>query len=287
MQIVYFCKMKGLKKLFRFYVFSNIHVALAGFCLTLLTVFKFNTSSFYYAIFVFFAIMLSYTFIREVEVRLGKIKWYKAWYEENFKKVFFLNAIGGSVLFFLFWFKKIELFSLGILVPFFLVTLFYVIPIYKSCFLEFSFRSFPFIKIYSIALVWGGVTVLFPLSGALVNYVDKWLYFIQVVLFIIAITIPFDIRDVATDEKKIQTIPQLVGVKKAKYIGVFLAILFAVVELFKPEFSLEVPFVGILIITFNLLVSPFKKRLFTSFWVEATPIFWLLMYLFVEYFTKY
>lgn len=279
--------MKGLKGGFKFYIFSNVHVALAGFCLTLLTIFKFNISSFYYAVFVFFTILFSYTFIRMVEVRLGKIKWYKVWWKENKKKIFFLNIIGVVSLVFLFGFKKISMTSLWVLIPFIAITLFYVIPIYKTSFLEFSFRNFPFIKIYSIALVWGGVTVLFPLFGSLVNWADRGLYFFQIVLFVMAITIPFDIRDVATDEKKMQTIPQLVGVKKAKYIGVFLAILFAVIELFKPKFSLEVPLVSVLIIVFNLVASPFKKRLFTSFWVEATPVFWLLMYLLVEYFKKH
>ena len=49
-------------------------------------------------------------------------------------------------------------------------------------------------------------------------------------VFIIAITIPFDIRDVEYDKKKTYTIPMLVGDKMAKKIAVFFITFFLIID---------------------------------------------------------
>lgn len=72
-------------------------------------------------------------------------------------------------------------------------------------------REFPGIKIVLVSSVWTVVTILIPLieAGQLSSEIVPFL--IQQFIFLFILCLPFDIRDVEVDEKKIKTIPQLIG----------------------------------------------------------------------------
>jgi hypothetical protein len=169
-------------------------------------------------------------------------------------------------------------------IPFAFITFFYAIPLFKIGKLHISFRNFPAIKIFSIAIAWAGVTVLFPLleAGYHFNY-DVYLEFFQRILILIAYTIPFDIRDVYFDDKELKTIPQLVGVQKSKILGTVLLLLFVLISLFKNSyFEKEVSsdiVIAIITILFLWNSTAKKSRYYTSFFVEAIPIIWFLILL--------
>ena len=105
--------------------------------------------------------------------------------------------------------------------------------------------------------------------------------FVQRFLILIAITIPFDIRDVNSDFKSLKTLPQLFGVKNVKILGTGLLVLFIIFGLWN-NFFLKTD-VLIAIITGILLwfSSESKNRYYTSFWVESIPIIWLTLILIV------
>jgi hypothetical protein len=74
-----------------------------------------------------------------------------------------------------------------------------------------NLRDIPGIKIYIIALVWVLITVIVPyLIDTNLNFQKTLILFGAEVLFMISITIPFDIRDINLDEKSKKTIPQLI-----------------------------------------------------------------------------
>lgn len=281
--------MSFIKKIGDFYIFSNIHVALAGFFLTKITLLKFELANSLAPLFVGLSIIVSYNFIRFVEIKTNRLNWFKNWFIRNEKYVLVLSLISiffiGSILLS----KSFNLMSLIILFPFAFMTFFYVIPLFKIGKTEVSFRNFPIIKIFSIAIAWAGITVLFPLIEAGFNFTfNVYIEFVQRLFFLIAITIPFDIRDVQTDSKSLKTLPQVFSIKMSKVIGYVLLIGFVGLEFLKVDFIISDIYVLLLIAIITSLFLAFssvtKSRYYTSFWVESVPIIWFgLIMLFLEY----
>jgi len=270
--------MQFLKKIFDFYVFSNIHVALAGFSMAKITLLTFGDNSFISPIFVALSIIVSYNFIRFYEVKTDRLGWLKGWFFKYKTAVFFVSICSLIGIFYLLFFTNFNLKSLLILLPFAFMTLFYVIPIFTINGVEVSFRNFPGIKIFSIAVAWAGVSVLFPLYE--IGYIfDALVYveFLQRILILIAITLPFDIRDVNSDSSSLKTIPQIIGVNNTKLVGFLLLVLFIVLGFIQN--SNEIIDIVIAIVTglFLWFSSASKSRFYTSFWVEAIPVFWLIL----------
>ncbi len=274
--------MQFLKKIVNFYIFSNIHVALAGYCITKITVLKYGIQQSYVPFFVAVSIIISYSFIRFIELKSNKLNWLKDWFYYNIKSILILCVTCGVLLLFIVFFTGFNRNSLLTLFPFALMTFFYVIPIFKIKNLEFSFRNFPAVKIFSIAFAWAGITVLFPLNEANVNFsFDVFLDFIQRFALLIVITLPFDIRDLKSDPENLKTLPQVLGVKASKFIGVFLLVFTVGLEFLKNVF-VENNLIELLIISFIIglflwFSSEKKSRYYTSFWVESIPVYWLIL----------
>ena len=89
-------------------------------------------------------------------------------------------------------------------------------------------------KIFLIAIVWTFVTTIL-----VANEDDKllWHKLIPIIIdrfcFVLAITIPFDIRDLKYDDKRIKTIPILFGVAGSKLI----AYCFVLLSIFSVAFQ--------------------------------------------------
>ena len=125
-----------------------------------------------------------------------------------------IGVIGAGVSFLL---MSKEVWML--LAPFAFLSLAYVLPIIGRKGTKTKLREFGLNKIFSIAVVWAVVTVFIPLvntNGLLVLYYgDYWLMSLERAIFIFAITLPFDVRDIRNDRKiNVKTIPILIGVKK-------------------------------------------------------------------------
>lgn len=177
--------------------------------------------------------------------------------------------------------------SLMILFPFAFMTFFYAIPLFKIGKLEVSFRNFPMVKIFSIVIAWAGISVFFPLYEANYQLTSAvYLEFFQRILFLLAITIPFDIRDVNTDSKSLKTLPQIIGITSSKVLGIFFLFGFVLLEVFKENFT-YIGFLIVLIISmitgiFLWFSSPKRPRYYTSFWVESIPIIWMGLLIFIK-----
>jgi len=81
--------------------------------------------------------------------------------------------------------------------------------------------------------------------------------------------------------KTLRTIPQVLGVQKSKIVGYVLLLIVVSLEFLKENFSISEMYVlvivSIVIALFLTFSSPKKTRYYTSFWVEAIPIVWLVL----------
>jgi len=257
-------------------------VALAGLCMAKITLLKFENNAHFTPVFVGLSIVVSYNFIRFYELKTNRLSSLRGWFLTHLMILGVLSFLSGIGLLYILFFLDFNMNALKVLFPFLLMTIFYVIPLFKIGNMEFSFRNFPGLKVFSIGISWAGVTVLFPLYEAEIEFTPGvYLEFIQRILILIAIIIPFDIRDVQSDSKKLTTLPQVLGVYGAKWLGLVLLILFVMLSLWSQEqLNSEVVInivVAIITALFLWFSSPEKSRFYTSFWVEAIPVFWFIL----------
>jgi 4-hydroxybenzoate polyprenyltransferase len=105
-----------------------------------------------------------------------------------------------------------------------LLALLYVSPVFKN---QKRIRDLPYLKLFLIGLVWTWVCVVIPLNDVNIHLSGQhWFIIIEKCLFIIAITLPFDIRDLKIDQvHEIKTIPVLLGPRNSKMISMILLLL--------------------------------------------------------------
>ena len=275
--------MKALRQVFDFYINSSIHVALAVVSLSWLTLLEFqasNDNSILY--FIFFASITGYNFVKYFGLAKFHHRSLANWLK--FIQVFsMLSFVLMCYYAFQIHFKTyIYLAGMG------LITFLYAIPFLPRRFLideKQNLRSVGGIKIYVIAIVWSGVTVLIPLVNNGVNISGEvFITALQRFVFVIVLTLPFEIRDLKFDNLKLATIPQKIGELWTKIIGVILLLIFYSLEFFKTEVSSK----WIIIISIITLISLFfllnanrnQGKYYSGFWVESIPILWLLLALF-------
>lgn len=258
------------KQLFDFYLNSSIHVALAVTSFAAITMFnlrlEIDTDLLF---FIFFSTIIGYNITK---------------YSGSHQ----LPEAGSDPS------KSLIVFSLICVVPFLyffttqpwsvilisglmgLITISYSWPfLWKRS----NLRDITGLKIFVIAFVWSMVTVILP---ALSNgfHIDRNLVIelIQRYIFVLVLTLPFDIRDVRFDTYQLGTIPQIIGIKRTRLMGVILLCLVVLSEFLKTPLLINQAFIlaAISILTaFFLMRSVVKQtKYYASFWVESIPIIW-------------
>jgi len=270
--------MSILKRLFSYYVFSNIHVSIAAFCLVKITLTDYEISDNTIPYFVLISTLVSYNFIRFYQID-DIDKSVSKWIISNKKSLILLNVVALMLLMVLTF--KIKLADVLILIPFVFATVFYVVPLSKK---KKNLRSIASLKLFLIAFSWAGITVLLPLIHHDISIsLNGWVVFVQRFLIMIALAIPFDIRDFKFDKEEIRTLPQTIGVKKSKYLGSAVLLLFFALEFLRNSNDPTLISAFIVTISSFLLLIFAKKdqnRNYTSFWVEAIPVYWYLLIIF-------
>jgi hypothetical protein len=125
-------------------------------------------------------------------------------------------------------------------------------------------------------------SLAFPITDSV-----KWLYaldIIQLFVLIIALCIPFEIRDLQYDSPQLKTLPQMIGIHRTKLLGVVLCVIYLVIEIIQFGFTTNIIAISTyllvpLIAVFIWFSDVFKSDYYTSFFVEAIPVFWLGMLL--------
>jgi hypothetical protein len=272
--------MKALKQLFNFYIISSVHVAFAVVSLTIITYIEFDIKVNYsLLVFTFFASVTGYNFVKYFGVAKFSHRSLTSWLK-NIQLFSFL-----SFIMMLYFATKIDLSALLIILVLAILTFLYAIPFFpRREILENlnNLRAISGLKIYVIALVWAVTVVVFPIKNEHIpiNY-DIIISTLQRFIFIVVLMIPFEIRDINNDSLKLLTIPQQIGVNRSKIFGVLLLLVFLMLEFLKDEFILNVLLVNFLvtIITSGFLLASGteQKKYYSAFWVEAVPIYWLLL----------
>lgn len=218
-------------KFFPFLINSNIYIALGAVALCIETQIQIGIEPAWqpYLFLVFFATLFEYNLHRLINVFYNKgaleqekHKWVKA-NLQSFYLVIVISCIGFFIS--LLYAKKEVLF---ILIPFAIVTILYSLPVIKKSNHLFRLREIPFIKIFLISMVWSAVTILLPVihSG---NFFTRtvFLMMLERIIFVVAITIPFDIRDMDSDrEDGLKTIPLYLGAKRSLDLATQLLLIF-------------------------------------------------------------
>ena len=178
--------------------------------------------------------------------------------------------------------SQILLFFLGVL------SVAYGLPIFSFHDKKFGLRNIPGIKLFLIALVWSVSTVLLPIleleSLGILHTPnrDTILLVAKRFLFVAAITVPFDIRDLFQDRSSaLKTIPVMLGEKKAylfcqALLIAYLILLFLFSESFDKNFfalSLTVFLSGWLIFKSNFV----RNEYYYFLYMDGTLILQFLM----------
>ena len=149
-----------------------------------------------------------------------------------------------------------------------------------------NLRNLAGFKIYIVGLVWAGFTVLLPVihMSIPVDW-DVIVLCIQRFLLVIILMLPFEIRDMETDFKGLWTIPQIIGVKKAKVLGAILTLLFVLLTFFR-DYVTQLELLSRIILGAGLLFMLYltkkkQSKYVTSFWIEAIPIIWAIFLVFI------
>lgn len=264
--------MQKFRQVFDFYINSSIHVSLAVVALALVTGYGLNISlQWPLLVFLFCSTVTGYNFVKYAEVA----GLHHRSLAQSLKTIQVFSAICGmGMVIFLFYLRWEVLVAGGFLG---LLTLLYALPFLSH---HRNLRKISGLKIYIIAVVWAGVTVLLPvLESGLMPYWDVWVMFAQRLLFVLVLMIPFEIRDIAYDDRSLKTLPQVVGIKKAKFIGMTWLLLFFFLEFLRDELDARSVLIHLSIsIIVGVSITLSRKRqspYFASFWVEAIPLVWL------------
>jgi len=264
----------------RHITYSNVVVSLSATALTASTFFYETKVDVYYLLLVFFATLFVYTYARffegeSVDYQNSEIT---KWHKSHRRWVWFIVVFSvlASIVFAYASLTR-EQWAFGFLLA--AISLAYPLGLrFKGVQSTFKpLRESPGIKLLAIAGVWVAVSVVFPLWNQW-KWVDLALGLSRF-FFILAITIPFDIRDYREDSPQMWTLPMIWGRMRAWQMALISGGLSAVL-LMVYGFNNSVPttlIAGELLGHSYALIwvyrSPKQNQdLYFSFWLEISPI---------------
>ena len=273
-----------LKKLGQFFVYGNVFVSFCVLVLCKSTSIIIGVDSSHLLPFVFFSTLFVYNFHRIVRYNLNKEQSAnRDWLNKNRLFIIIITVI--SLFLSVYYAVSLSFSTFYFLIPASIISLSYPIKIIPLVGQKVSLRELPRAKIFLIALVWSIVSVvLVTIENKSFYSLDTLLLFVSRFSFVLAITIPFDIRDLKYDDLSLKTIPQIFGEQKAKTIALYCLAFFELISIFHffvGDFSWQILLAlmltsllsGILIIK----SSQEKNNLFFSFWVEGASIIMFLL----------
>ena len=274
--------MNIFKRVFDFYITSSSHVALGALAMGWITLLKFaQPFDKWVLFFIFFATITGYNFVKYFGMARFHHRRLVLWLK--------ILQIFSLICFLLMCYCAFHLKTQSLLyvAGFGVITFLYAVPLLpKYLFIDKqkNLRSIGGLKVYVIGLVWAGVTVLLPLLNNDYSFdADVWLTAFQRFVFVVVLMLPFEIRDLQYDSLKLSTIPQKIGVRNTKIVGIIFGIFFFFVEFFKDELNPKEIIISFLIAVIMILFLIFSKKnqaeYYSSFWVEGIPVVWLVLHL--------
>ena len=263
---------QSAKRFFDFYINSSIHVSLAVTAFTAITMFNLRLAiDFNLLFFVFFSTVTGYTLTKYTGSHETELP-----AEKPTKSIVIFSLMCLLPLLYFMFTQSLTVILLSGLMG--LITVSYSWPVLWR---RSNLRDITGLKIFVIAFVWSVVTVILPILSDEGNFgisQNLIIEFAQRFIFVLVLTIPFDIRDVRFDTYQLATIPQIIGIKKSRVMGVSLLCIVVIFEFLKTPLLLDqaLILVGISILTAFLVMQSVVKQTqyYASFWVESIPIIW-------------
>jgi hypothetical protein len=227
--------------------------------------------------FVFFGTIVGYNFVKyDALARAKKLRMRTELKIIALFSFFALLLVG-------FYFFQLQRITQIVAIAFLSITLLYTLPFFPN---RKNARNWAGVKIYIVALCWVGVTLGLPILNAEIAITsDFYLKCIQRFILIFVLVLIFEIIDLANDDPHLQTVPQQIGVKRTKILGMLLLIPFYFLEFLKSNFDEKQLIVNLILVVlislFLLFANEKRSRYYAAFWVESVPIvWWLLLILF-------
>ncbi len=257
---------------FRLFVYANFWVAGAVYALTKITENTLHTTKPSLAVLNASGTLVVYGFARYFEgpsLAGGKSK-ISAWRTQmpNLTK---LCIVGGAA------FAGLEFFRIGSQSLFLnylfgsSIALLYPLPwVLKKK--GGGLRSVPGLKLFIISFVWAYITAYLP---AIWNGDNGLWSFIERLFWTMALTIPFDVRDVKLDSHSIKTLPHVIGTRNSIYIAHLALWISFSLQVIIFEMPLKPTFILYLIFATIIIIARTERGdLYYSFLIEGLP--WLL-----------
>lgn len=236
--------LSSLKKICHFLFQSNLFIAFAATCFTLQTQVQIGLSLQWhpYLLLVFLASFLGYNFYRLFILFAYPSILFKHHQNQELKKYskWFYRVICIVIFTFIitcFFAKKTVLL---LLLPLGIITVLYTFPLLKIKGNRIRIRELSFAKIFIIAFVWTISTILPPIIQSAQAFFTAMVFqlMLERFIFIVAITIPFDIRDIHNDHQiGLKTIPIMIGEHKAWMLSSLLLVLFILLSFIDNFFN--------------------------------------------------
>lgn len=267
----------------QWFVYGNLWVSVCAAVLTGLTYFEQSISIQFIVIgFVFFSTLIIYNMnmisglkaLCEKGTESDRHHWCIN-NETTLKAFTVIGIVGASICF-----VNLSVDSWLVLVPFVLAAVLYVVPLIGKRGSGTRLREFGLNKIFTIAIVWAAVTVVLPMVNAqgvsVLSSQSFWLNFLARAIFIFAITLPFDIRDITNDKKiNVRTIPMVFGIGKTIRMSMVLLAIYGSVSLYAADsIFLGMGHLMAALITAGLvmLTNPTRSDMFFSFTLEGAMV---------------
>jgi hypothetical protein len=264
----------------RFIAYTNLWISFAGGMMTLAFYYCVDLEPNYFVVaFVFFATLFTYNFHRLYKIMFHlpaegeRIDWMKL----NLSLSIGAMVLGAAVSLFVgFGFHWR---TLGLLAIVGVASFFYMVPLlFKR---GTNLRDMPHLKAYLIALVWAASTVILPATESDILFEERTLQMMASnFLFILALTIPFDIRDLPLDEETKKTIPQLLGIKVSKFVSMLLFCLSVFLIADEMGLIIALSCSGLIYAILLIFATPGRKELYFSFLIDGVLILHPLLIIF-------
>lgn len=175
-----------------------------------------------YGMFVFLSTIVVYNAQRMFKLKEHPKTDWMLWLRKHYKAmVITLVILGTGALYFLYDLLSFNAETMGLLGVVAFFSAFYIVRVAGK-----NLRTIPYIKIHVISITWSLVIIVFPLLNESLN-AHVFGFGLAHYYFVLAVTIPFDIRDLKYDDSSYRTIPQVFGVKGAKLISILSLIIFS------------------------------------------------------------
>ncbi len=252
-----------IKNVIKALVYSNLIVAFSGALLSSSFVKLVSIDSYLeYGLFTFFGILGLYNYHRLSKMNTLINTKLKDWCLRHKSLLLALTIFSFFCALFIGQLLLIDIEAVMLLlIPTLFLSIWYVIPVFNI-----RLRDIPFVKAPIVALSWTSVLIAFPLVNQYSLTVNDFFRILAFVLYFLALTIPFDIRDKHVDIKNQQTLPQLAGNTISKAVALLLLLgFYSIFAIIHEELRFSVPFLVAMLFTAVLFLLSNDRRSYVFF----------------------